>query len=145
VLSYYHHSRARSTGLSKAMFGNQHYRIRPKSLNGLNLGNLTARAFTGTEAAEIAADKAEKSIRVPDIEPLYGSSSENSESEVMVPATPRGLSTRPNSPESLGGVTTIILALRAPEWLRLGPDPRASPARESEPTWQLPASTAPQA
>jgi hypothetical protein len=51
-------------------------------------GKASARAFTGAEAAEIAADKAEKSNRVPGIEPLYESSSENSDSEIMVPATP---------------------------------------------------------
>ena len=51
-------------------------------------GKASARAFTGAEAAEIAADKAEKSSRVPRIEPLYESSSENSDGEVMVPATP---------------------------------------------------------
>jgi hypothetical protein len=46
--------------------------------------------------------------------------------------------------ESQGG-TTITLALRTPEQLHLGPDliPRVSPPRESEPAWQLPASTAP--
>jgi hypothetical protein len=65
----------------------------------------SARAFTGAEAAELAADKAEKSSRVPG----------------------------------------IPLALRTLERLRLGPDliPRVSPPRESEPAWQLPASTAP--
>jgi hypothetical protein len=108
-------------------------------------GKASARAFTGAEAAEIAADKTEKSSRVPDIEPLYGSSSENSEGEVMVPATPpRPANEAQLAGESQGG-TTITLALRTPERLRLGPDliPRASPPRESEPTWQLPASTAP--
>src|SRR2546423_10104735 len=46
--------------------------------------------------------------------------------------------------ESQGG-STINLALRTPERLRLGPDlaPRVSPPRVSEPAWQLPASTAP--
>ena len=41
--------------------------------------------------------------------------------------------------------TIITLALRPPERLRLGLDliPRVSPPRESEPAWQLPASTAP--
>jgi hypothetical protein len=66
--------------------------IRLRSLNGLNLGSLTARPrrghSLGAEAAEIAADKAEKSSRVPGIERLYESSSESNDSEVMVPATP---------------------------------------------------------
>jgi len=43
--------------------------------------------FTGFGAAEIAADKAEKSSKMPRIEPLYESSSENSDGEVMVSAT----------------------------------------------------------
>jgi hypothetical protein len=108
-------------------------------------GKASARAFTGAEAAEIAADKAEKSSRVPRIEPLYESSSENSDSEVMVPAMPpRPAGKAQLAGESQGG-TTITLALRTPERLRLGPDliPRVSPPRESEPAWQLPASTAP--
>jgi hypothetical protein len=66
--------------------------IRLRSLNGLNLGSLTARPrrghSLGAEAAEIAAYKAEKSSRVPGIERLYESSSESNDSEVMVPATP---------------------------------------------------------
>ena len=93
--------------------------------------------------------KAEKSSRVPGIKPLYESifksSSESNDSEVMVPATPP----RPAGKAQLAGEsqwgTTITLALRTPERLRLGPDliPRVSPPRESEPAWQLPASTAP--
>jgi hypothetical protein len=51
-------------------------------------GKASARAFTGAEAAELAADKAEKSSRVPGIKPLYESSSESNNSEVMVPVTP---------------------------------------------------------
>jgi hypothetical protein len=44
-----------------------------------------------------------------------------------------------------GAQQTRHLALRTPERLRLGPDliPRVSPPRESEPAWQLPASTVP--
>jgi len=82
---------------------------------------------------------------VPGIERLYESSSESNDSEVMVPATPP----RPVGKTQLAGesrgATTITLALRTPERLRLGPDliPRVSPPRESEPAWQLPASTAP--
>jgi hypothetical protein len=113
--------------------------IRLRSLNGLNLGSLTARPrrghSLGAEAAEIAADKAEKSSRVPGIERLYESSSESNDSEVMVPATPP----RPVGKTQLAGesrgATTITLALRTPERLRLGPDltPRVSPPRDSEP------------
>jgi hypothetical protein len=51
-------------------------------------GKASARAFPGAEAAKIAADKAEKSSRVPGIEPLYDPSPESSDGEVMVPATP---------------------------------------------------------
>jgi len=113
--------------------------IRLRSLNGLNLGSLTARPrrghSLGAEAAEIAADKAEKSSRVPGIERLYESSSESNDSEVMMPATPP----RPVGKTQLAGesrgATTITLALRTPERLRLGPDltPRVSPPRDSEP------------
>jgi hypothetical protein len=113
--------------------------IRLRCLNGLNLGSLTARPrrghSLGAEAAEIAADKAEKSSRVPGIERLYESSSESNDSEVMVPATPP----RPVGKTQLAGesrgATTITLALRTPERLRLGPDltPRVSPPRDSEP------------
>jgi hypothetical protein len=98
-------------------------------------GKVSARSFTGAEAAEIAADKAEKSSRVPGIERLYESSSESNDSEAMVPATPP----RPVGKTQLAGesrgATTITLALRTPERLRLGPDltPRVSPPRDSEP------------
>jgi hypothetical protein len=108
-------------------------------------GKASARAFTGAEAAEIAANKAEESSRVSGIEPLYESSSENSDGEVVVPATPpRPAGKAQLAGESQGG-TTITLALRTPERSRLEPDliPRVSPLRESEPAWQLPASTAP--
>jgi hypothetical protein len=100
----------------------------------------SGRSYTGTEAAEIAADKAEKSSKIPD---RRGEDNpENSDGEIIVPATPP----RPAqlAGESQGG-TTITLALRTPERLRLGPNlaPRVSPAQENEPAWQLPASTAP--
>ena len=83
----------------------------------------------------MAADKAEKSSRMPDRRSIREDSPENSDGEVIVPATPP-------RPAQLAGEsqrgTTITLALRTPERLRLGPDlaPR-------EPAWQLPASTAP--
>jgi hypothetical protein len=55
-------------------------------------GKASARVFTGAEAAELAADKAEKNSRVPGIKPLSESSPESSsksnDSEVVVPATP---------------------------------------------------------
>ena len=72
---------------------------------------------------------------MPGIERLYESSSESNDSEVMVPATPP----RPVGKTQLAGesrgATTITLALRTPERLRLGPDltPRVSLPRDSEP------------
>jgi len=62
-----------------------------------------------------------------------------------MPATP----TRPAGEPQVAGEsregTTITLALRTPERLRSGPDiaPRVSPPWETEPEWQLAASTAP--
>jgi hypothetical protein len=79
------------------------------------------------------------------IESLHRPSPESSDGEVMVPVTPpRPAGEAQLAGESQGG-TTISLALRTPERLRLGPDlaPRVSPPRESEAAWQLPASTAP--
>ena len=88
----------------------------------------------------MAADKAEKSSKMPDRRPTRENSSESSGSEVIVLATPQ----RPAqlAGESQGG-TTIILALKNPAWLRLEPDlaPRVTPPWETEPAWQLPAST----
>jgi hypothetical protein len=72
-------------------------------------------------------------------------SPESSDSEVIVPATPP----RPSDEAQLAGESqgdsTITLALRTPERLRLGLDLalRVSPPQGSEPVWQLPASTAP--
>jgi hypothetical protein len=62
-----------------------------------------------------------------------------------VPATPPRPAGEPQvAGESQGGAT-ITLALRTPERLRPGPDlaPRVSPPGETEPEWQLLASTAP--
>ena len=62
-----------------------------------------------------------------------------------MPATPPRPAGGPQiAGESQGGIT-ITLALRTPERLRPGPDlaPRVSPPLETEPEWQLPASTAP--
>jgi len=105
-------------------------------------GKASGRSFTGAEAAEMAADKAEKSSKIPDRRPTREDSPESSDGEVIVPATPP----RPArlAGESQGG-NTITLALRTPERLRLGPDlaPRVTPPGETEPAWQLPASTAP--
>ena len=55
-----------------------------------------------------------------------------------MPATP------PRAYESQGG-TTIILAVRTPERLRPGPDlrPTTITSPETDPSWQLAASTAP--
>jgi hypothetical protein len=91
------------------------------------------RAFTRAEAAEIAANEAEKSIRVPGIEPLYKPSPESDDSEAMVPVTPP----RPAGEAQLAGwsqgVTT--LALPTPRRLRLVPDLalRVPPPRGNEP------------
>ena len=90
----------------------------------------------------MAADKAEKSSKIPDKHPTHEDGPESSDGEVIVPATPP----RPTrlAGESQGG-NTITLALRTPERLRLGPDlaPRVTPPGETEPAWQLPASSAP--
>ena len=92
----------------------------------------------------MAADNAEKSIKMPDRRPTREDSPESSGGEVIVPATPP----RPArlAGESQGG-NTITLALRTHERLRPGPDlaPRVTPPGETEPAWQLPASTAPPA
>src|SRR5437016_14387628 len=60
-------------------------------------------------------------------------------------ATPSRLAGGPQVVGKSQGGTTITLALRTPERLRPGPDlaPRVSPPPETEPEWQLPASTAP--
>jgi hypothetical protein len=50
----------------------------------------------------MAADKAEKSSKMPDRRPTREDSPESSDGEVIVPATPRGL---PSSPGSPRGVT----------------------------------------
>jgi hypothetical protein len=106
-------------------------------------GKASARSFTGAEAAEITTDKAEKGNKIANRQPE--DSPESSDDEVMVPATPP----RPSGEAQLAGESqggsTITLALRTPERLRLGPDlaPRVSPSQGNEPTWQLPASTAP--
>jgi hypothetical protein len=107
-------------------------------------GKASARAYSGAEAAEIAANRAEQSSRAAGERPARETTPENSSDEdVMVPGTP----SRPTG-ESQGG-TTITLALRTPERLRTGPDlaPTAVPTHisspEADPPWQLPASTAP--
>jgi hypothetical protein len=111
-------------------------------------GKASARALTGAEAAEIAADEAEKSSKTVSGQPEgspESSDPESGDNGVMVPATlPRPSGKAQLAGESQGG-STITLALRTPERLRLGPDlaPRVSPPRVSEPAWQLLASTAP--
>jgi len=102
-------------------------------------GKASARSFTGAEAAEIAADKAEQSSKVSHKQPGREDTPESSGAdEIIIPRTPE------RAGESQGG-TTITLALRTPERLRAGPDlaPRLSPPLEPESSWQLPASTAP--
>src|SRR5271154_5982665 len=98
----------------------------------------------GLQASQTMVAYATKGRGAPPA-PLYESSSENSDSEVMVPATPPRPAGKAQLAEESQGGTTITLALRTPGQLRLGPDliPRVSPPRESEPAWQLPASTAP--
>jgi hypothetical protein len=107
-------------------------------------GKVSGRLFTGAEAAKIAADKAEKSSKILDRRLTREDSPESSDGEIIVHITPP----RPArlAEESQGG-NTIILALRTPERLRLGPDlaPRVTPPGETKPAWQLPASTAPPA
>ena len=102
-------------------------------------GKASARSFTGAEAAEIAADKAEKSSRCPESSAYMSLALRIVMARLWCLQRSRGLPARPNSPGS------ITLALRTSERLRLGPDliPRVSPPRESEPAWQLRASTAP--
>src|SRR5207248_6378044 len=51
-------------------------------------GKASARSFTGAEAAEIAANQAEQSSRVAGARPTREDSPENSDGEVIVPATP---------------------------------------------------------
>ena len=101
--------------------------------------------MTGAEAAEKAADKAERAEARPIVH--YQDESDGEEG-ILIPGTPpgpqgaRGLI----SGESQGG-TTITLSLRTPDRLRrppgliptLAPEPEASP----EAHVQLPASTAP--
>ena len=51
-------------------------------------GKASGRLFTKAEAAEMAADKAEKSSKIPDKHPIYEDGPESSDGEVIVPATP---------------------------------------------------------
>jgi len=51
-------------------------------------GKASGRSFTGAEAAEMAADKAEKSSKMPDRRPTREDSPESSDGEVIVPANP---------------------------------------------------------
>ena len=48
----------------------------------------SGRSFTGAEAAEMAADKAEKSSKIPDKHSTHEDSPESGDGEVIVPATP---------------------------------------------------------
>ena len=96
-------------------------------------GKASARSFTGAEAAEIAANQAERSNKVA------GTPREDTpggdDGEIMVPATPPRPAGQPQvAGESQGG-TTITLALRTPDRLRPGPDlaPRVLSAPGTEP------------
>ena len=102
-------------------------------------GKASARSFTGAEAAEIAANQAEQSNKIADI-PQEDTPGDNND-EIMVPAiSPRPAGQPLVVGESQGG-TTITLALRTPERLRLEP-PRGSQPLERESALQPPASTA---
>jgi hypothetical protein len=106
-------------------------------------GKASARSFTGAEAAEITANQAEQSNKIASTP--QENTPGNDDDEIIVPATPPRPAGQPQvAGESQGG-TTITLAVRTPDRLRPGPDlcPRASSAPETEPEWQLPASTAP--
>ena len=89
-------------------------------------GKTSARSFTGAEAAEITADKAEQSSKMSQKQPGREDTPESSGAdEIIIPRTPE------RAGESQGD-TTITLALRTPERLRAGPDltPRLSPPLE---------------
>jgi hypothetical protein len=100
----------------------------------------SARPLTGAEAAEKAADKAEKSSKVPGRQVARPDTPEGSSEGVIVPGTP------PLAGESQGG-TTIALAIRTSERLKglpelipeLSSEPQGTPEAQIEP----PASTAP--
>ena len=102
-------------------------------------GKASARSYTGVEAAELAVDKAEHNSNAAGKQLARQDTPENgSDEDIIVPATP------PRAYESQGG-TTIILAVRTPERLRPGPDlrPTIITSPETDPSWQLAASTAP--
>jgi hypothetical protein len=106
-------------------------------------GKVSARAYTGAEAAECEADQAEQSSKKAGKQPARESTPENSKDEdVQVPATPPRLRLEG---ESRGG-TTIALAIRTSERLRSTLDlaPKVLPtAPEPDPARQLLASTVP--
>jgi hypothetical protein len=80
-------------------------------------GKASARACTGAEAAEIAADRAEQSSKMVGRQPTHEKTLENSgDEEVVVPGTP------PEFPGESQGGTTITLAMGTPERLGAGSD-----------------------
>jgi hypothetical protein len=91
------------------------------------------RAFTRAEAAEIAADEAEKTSRVPGIELLLKHSSESDDSEAMVPITPPRPAGKAQLAGGSQGGTTV--ALPTPRRLWLGTDLalRVPPPQVTEP------------
>jgi hypothetical protein len=107
---------------------------------GKTHGKASARSLTWAEAAEMAADRAEKSGKMPGRQVARSDTPGNSSEDAIVPGRP------PLSGESQGGIT-IALAIRTPEHLEgtpelitaLTPVPQATPEAQVEP----PALTAP--
>jgi hypothetical protein len=103
------------------------------------------RSMTGAEAAEQAADRAEKAAARPTV---HNEDESDGEEGILVPGTPPGPQGAASlaAGESQGG-TIITLSLRTPERLRgppgLIPTITLSPEASPEAQVQLPASTAP--
>jgi hypothetical protein len=113
--------------------------IRLRSQNRLNQERFrekaSARLYTGAEAAEITANRAQQSDKVAGKQLMRElTPNDDDDNEIIMPTTPPGLARK-----SQRG-STITLALRTPERLHSGPDlaPNVSSARETEPAWQLP-------
>ena len=83
------------------------YRVKPRKTHG----KASARSLTGAETAKMAADRADKSNKMPDGQVARSDIPENSSKDIIVPGTP------PLVGESQGG-TTIALAIRTPERLK---------------------------
>jgi hypothetical protein len=102
-------------------------------------GKTSVRLYTGAEAAEITANRAQQSDKVVGKQLMRELTPNDDDDEIIMPITPPGL-----AGESQGG-STVTLALRTPERLHYGPDLtlNVSSARETEPAWQLSALIAP--